>query len=195
MPIDLKGKLKSPMIAFNKFVFATPPRTGTVWFLKACEIAGMSTGSRFEAHSPPPSKFGGYCVSIVRHPFTWLESYYDNIKGSKISVQPVDKFSHHCLNSDSFEEFVNLVLKWIPGGVGRMFDDYNPTSVFRLEDLPWAAIQFLQSNVDLSRDQIDRIVQLGKQNISKEQVRPKNQSLWNRVVQSERIYCDRYDYD
>lgn len=132
------------MISYTLFDFATAPRTGSTWFIKAAEEAGLGTGSKFSVHTPMEGKSRQkLAVSLVRHPCEWLRSYYDAIFPGKIGVDAVDQLAD--LTATTFEQFVDRYLKHVPGQVGKIFQAY-PADVFmKIEDQPWALIELLIS--------------------------------------------------
>lgn len=182
------------MIHYKKFSFASPPRTGSTWFLKACVEIGIGNDSHSKAklHVPPPVGDTSYRVSIVRHPYDWLESYYYALEGGTIQVECVDVFVPYVRQAHTFRQFVSLYLRHLPGEVGKMFDFYRPNNVFRVEDLPWAAIEFFQS-IGVPEKRTNRLRDLPVANARKI-AQAKDRRLRTLILDAEESYCDRYDY-
>ncbi len=182
------------MIVYDRFCFASPPRTATSWFVRACWIAGLGEGFKAQAHEPPtapdPHRL---IVSIVRHPYDWLCSYYHALKGGSIGVPCVDVFVDAVRANKDFESFVGQYLRELPGAVGEMFLKYNVSTSMRIEDLKWAAIEFFQS-LDVKRDRLDRIKEILPLNANHSVPFTKHPRLRREVCKAETQFCEHYDY-
>jgi len=129
------------MIQYKNFSFAAPPRTGTTWFIKAASICELGDGQKATLHIPPPADWNGFVVSMIRHPYDWLASFFLSLRGGSVGVECVDVFAFARYH-DSPESFIQRYLENIPGEVGKMFDTYRANAVIRLEDLPYAGEEF-----------------------------------------------------
>ena len=132
------------MIQLDHFAFATPPRTGSTWFIQACSEMGLSGATKTNLHIPFPAAWKGFSVSLIRNPADWLVSYFDSLRGGRIGVPAVDLFADY-YSPNNLEQSVNNYLKSCLGMIGKMFDSYQADTVMKLEDFPWAPIEFFQS--------------------------------------------------
>lgn len=181
------------MIYYRDFAFASPPRTGTTWFIKAAAEAGLGAGQKAGLHTPPPEKWSGYLVSMIRHPYHWLEAYYHVLNGAAIGVSCVDMFVEHSRRSKDFNEFIRRYIRHCPGAIGDMFDRYGASTVMRVEDLPHAGVEFFES-LGVSEAKLSRVRELPPQNKGKRTPHKPNPYLLQEVVKAERDFCDRYEY-
>jgi hypothetical protein len=178
------------MIDLQLFQFSTAPRTGTAWLLKAASLAGLGDHSEDKAHQPHatgPSQL--LRVSLVRHPCDWLASYYSGVH-RRSTNSPADSFMQ-CDNS-SFESFVRSYLRTMPGGVGQVFFAYNADSYMKLEDMPWAFAELLES-AGVPRPLRQRIYDLKAQNCSSRRVSLKGK-LRRQVLEAEERLVEEFDY-
>lgn len=173
------------MITFNKFAFASPPRTGTTWFMKTANAAGFGEGFKAYVHIPPPSDYGGFMVSIVRHPYDWLSSVYHELQGGKIGVPVFDAISECALGAKTFREFIDRLPE---NSLPAVFDAYRASTILRLEDMPWAADELFRA-FGYKGD----IINLSPQNCSKCHT-PIDMALREHIVRREEAFCEQYDY-
>lgn len=137
------------MIENKYFQFAAAPRTGTTWFMKACEDAGLGRGFKAHVHDPFPGRTGlCFRVSLIRHPIDWLASYFANIHGSNLGLLPLEVI--RTLPTGDFEQFIQAYLDICPGEVGRIFVMYGADSYIKVEDFPNAFSELLAA-FDLSK--------------------------------------------
>ena len=187
-------------IDYKHFRFATAPRTGTTWFIQACEAAGLGKGYKAHVHALfTDEEKGAFKVSLVRHPYDWLTSYFKAILPGSTGVPEVDKLRFirsdvpmsTMIDSD-FENFVNQYLRECPGQVGRMFDSYGADSYLRLEDMPYAASELFAS-FDVPPHLRNKCRYIDPQNKSKQYI-TKDLELYSRVMEAEREMVDKYEY-
>lgn len=179
------------MINFKLFEFAAPPRTGSTWFIHAMAAAGLVTDHKNQVHVPfPDAEQTAIRVSLVRHPCTWLRSYYGEIHPSILHVDCVDTFRK--LPSSSFDDFVRKYLRRMPGGVDRMYSGYRADTVLRMEDYPWNVIDLLES-VGIPKEKRESCLRLPIVNASGKLPYWKP-ALRERVLEAERRLLDRYEY-
>lgn len=134
------------MIDYGHFCYAAPPRTGVLWFIRACDASGVKPAEYDNrACVEPPHGNGRFTVTVVRNPYDWLVSYYHAYRGGPTGIPVVDQFAGLARQAGDVGRFVQLVARHKPGSVGGMFDAYRATSVVRLEDMPWALIELLAS--------------------------------------------------
>ena len=150
---------------------------------------GLECGSRFPLKPPDVCGEAGYRVTIVRHPFLWLRSYYETVKGFRTGIPGVDLFSDLYRKSKTSDEFVNAYLTEAPGAVGRMFDAYDSHSMLKYEDMPRAGVQFLRSIGEKNAAKFEFPKILGEN-----WVFDASRELWAAVVRAERDFCDRAEY-
>lgn len=135
------------MIDYPQFSFAAPPCVYSHWFVFVAGSAGLRPARHFPTQLVPPlPNHGKFVVSIVRHPLTWLHSYFENMKGKETRIPEVDVFRDCYQGSQNrFPIFVDAYLKKCPGAVSRLYQAYHSSNVMRVEDFPNAAADFLES--------------------------------------------------
>lgn len=181
------------MIHYRDFAFASPPRTGSTWFIKAAAEAGFGEGIKAKSHEPPPEAWNGYVVSMIRDPADWLEAYYSVMQGGKIGVSCVDQFADHVRESRTFNEFVNRYLLYAAGDIGEMHRCYQAASCIKVEELPYSGAEFFES-LGVPKNRIERVLRLPKQNTHK-RIRPVwDKSLRLAVYNAESEFCEQFDY-
>ena len=182
------------MIDYGLFRFASPPRTGTTWFRKACLACGLGDPGRTGVHEPHEDEPTSILrVSLVRHPADWLRSYWSSIHPGVIGVSAVDSF-RHLGREGGFDRFVRECLQFAPGQVGLMVERYNADTVLRLEDMPWALIELLES-LGVPESKSRRCLSLGPQNTSSSGLLPAwSAVLRRRVMAAEEELAERFDY-
>ena len=178
------------MTHYPLFDFATPPRTGSVWFLQACAIAGLGERSHGSVHQPHTSDGVAYRVTMVRHPCHWLQAYYTTIHRCYLDVPCVDIF--HKLPADGFDNFVRGYLRTCPGAVGRMFDAYGADTLLRLEDQPRAFIELL--DMCGYKFNPNALKSLDAANRARKRKPLWTPSLYEAVWVAEKSFAERFDY-
>ena len=133
------------MIEYNLFQFAAPPSTGVAWFVQTAQLAGMGPGFGHHAHVPFPTRNKGrrLRVSLVRRPCDWLASVYRTVKRDGPRSNHIGLF--HSLDYDNFDAFIRSYLSRIPGEVGRLYNRYEADTYLRIEDMPGAFIELMES--------------------------------------------------
>ena len=180
------------MINYSKFHFACPPRTGTIWFLKACQLAGLGPGFKEAAHAPFCARASKSVlrVSLVRNPCDWLASCYSIITENGRDVDHLVPFAQ--LNSSTFDDFVYDYLYHFPGFVTKLFLSYKADTYMRIEDMPEAFIELMQS-IGVSDTIANMALSLKKQNVSKTIVQWDDR-LRERVRVLDRKIFDSFEY-
>ncbi len=181
------------MIKYDKFHFAAPPRTGSTYFIKCASICDLGDAQKSVLHQPPSMEWDGYLVSLVRHPYDFLCSYYLSLKGGATGVYCVDVLCNYARTANDVDEFIALYLRYCPGEVGRIFNRYRATTVLRLEDFSWNVIEFFES-LGIKYSIAMRVNDITPQNVRKGLVHIENKSQKKQVVFAERDICDRYEY-
>lgn len=182
-------------VSYGQFRFATAPRTGTTWFVEACVRSGLRRVNKAEAHVPfSEAEQQDYKVSLVRHPYHWLVSYYSAIFPGSIGVPEIDRLRELQENRliQTHFDFVLAYLEVCPGQVGRIFDAYKADTYLRLEDMPWAAIE-LFSSLGIHPAYRSRSKSLPPRNVTK-QHRPFDPRLSYQVLLAENDLVERFDY-
>lgn len=182
------------------FGFATPPRTGVYWFVHACREAELML---------IPNKQAVLCslypwqersenilrVSLVRHPCDWLRSVYDTICGRDIPTTGIVVLAKHgfiSLPRTSFEQFVTQYLEVLPGKITELQDSYKADSRLRLEDMPWALVELLET-LSIKQEKLDCVIKLPKQHVAKKRAVWK-QKHYDAVLKEEQQFCEALDY-
>jgi len=181
------------MIQYKDFFFAAAPRTGTTWFIKCCSEIGLGDKQKANLHVPPSIIWSGYLVTLVRHPYDWLVSYYLALKGGMTGVYDVDTLAEHARTAVDVDEFISRYLTYCSGTVGRIFDRYRATTVLRLEDFPWNAIELFES-VGVKHDDAMKAHNITPQNARKGHIHIPNKQQRRQVVLAESEICERYEY-
>ena len=180
------------MITYPQFTFASAPRTASTWFIQICADAGLGEAHKANVHTPP-AEFGKEKLSVTmcRHPYDWLVSYYLALQGGATGIAVVDsRFLSLARMSGTVERFVKLYLRRQSGEVGAMFDEYKANTVLRVEDLPWNVIELLSS---IGKES-DTAKWLPAQNAFTGIPPQPNRKLRQAVVAAEREFCERYEY-
>jgi len=190
------------MIDYGSFCFASPPRTATSWFKTVCLKADILHDGRGASFIPSNARGERLSVSLVRHPYDWLSSFYHAwghgslFRSHTGYVEKVDKFTCLANRTLTFTMFMDDYFSKMPGAVGEMFASYNSSTVMRLEDLPWAVVEFFQS-LGFNGSALNDVAQTPPLNESKKS-RPfsKKPPKWLRsaVCEAESEFCDLYDY-
>lgn len=180
------------MIHFPRFTFAAPPRCGNAWFLGACAIAGFGEHGTAKAHvlTRPTGKLG---VTLVRHPYDFLTSYYAELRGGHTGVSSLDRLARTAKSSAGFLNFCETYLDEHAGTVSEMFGYYSADIVLRLEDQPWATVTFLQS-LGVKQDRIEQVRALPAKNRRKDSTLLEFRHLRQAVTEAEQDFCDHYAY-
>jgi hypothetical protein len=178
-------------IDYGSFEFAAPPSTGTSWILEECERVGLNPQSTTSVFDPFPLKESDKLrVSLICHPCRWLRNIFDMLQRGVFPVT-VDLFGFDML-TDFFEfsDFVQGYLKHIPGEVGKVFDDYKCDARMRLEDMPWALVELLES-LGVPEGKLRLVTDPGKKFVTDRQW---DEKLFQKVMEAESKLCLEYDY-
>lgn len=186
-------------IDYKQFRFASAPRTGTTWFIQACEAAGLGQGFKAHVHAPfTEQESGAFKVSLVRHPYYWLTSYFKSILPGSTGIPEIDKLRFpssvplSVTMVDDFENFINTYLHTCPGQVSRIFDSYGADSYLKIEDMPCAVTELFRS-LGVPAHLRNKCRYIDPQNKSKLHI-PKDLELYRRVMDAEQEMVDRYEY-
>lgn len=180
------------MLTCDRFTYAAAPRTGVQWFTRAATLAGFALQGD-DPHIPPPQDHDALTVTVVRHPYDWLTSLFLSCRKKPVRnafVADLITMMDHC---DTVEDYIRTYLSYCPGEVCRVFDSYNASTVMRLEDQPWAALDFFDP-FDVHVDRLVVIEALPDCNYRTGLPHIPHNSLRNAVVRAERDLCQRYDY-
>jgi hypothetical protein len=142
---------------------------------------------------PTPADYKGLVLSTVRNPYDWLVSYYLHSPRGLVGINgPSDWVAAMKADSRSIEHFISRCINK-PGCVGAVFDSYQANTIIRLEDYPWAVMDFLEPSV--SRDM--RMFSIAKTPVLNARIGqpyPPNPELRAMVMRSENDFCQRYNY-
>ena len=182
------------MIKFDGFALAIPRRAAAGWMLNAFIQAGAVARVYYEPiYQPPNIGFGGYVLGCVRHPYRWLRSYFDSVI-ELTGVPEIDVFMGDKEESKgNFVEFIGLATGRHAGGVGRMFGVYRTSTVVRTEDLPWAAVEFLES-VGAPRPRSVVSLRPSHATIRRMDDPKIDAELRRQVFRAESEFCEQYEY-
>lgn len=142
------------MIDYTLFCFSTPPMTGSTWFVKAAQLAGLGWHKPAEAVVPfhsrcqCPLKCGVNKprVSLVRHPCDWLALCYMQLKTDSRNYSNGDSpIPFDSWPVRTFSAFVRAYLEERPGYIGELYAQYDSDVCLRVEDLPLAFGELMDS--------------------------------------------------
>ncbi len=179
------------MIQYDAFDFACPPRTGTSWWLRASQLAGLGPGFREHAQSLFSTRREGKLrISLVRHPCEWLQSCYASILRKEPDINRLNWFC--ALPRESFDEWIMAYLDEPKTSVVENFNRYKADIVLRIEDMPWAFTELMEST-GIDPALLDTIKKLPPQNTSND-LPVWNTRLKNETMEKERKLMEQYDY-
>ena len=188
------------LLLSKMFEFATPPRTGVSWFVRACREAGLemfpdeySISASFLPWKEQTAK-DILRVSLIRHPCDWLRSVFDSFNVERENAG-LKRFRYHEFADSpygSFDEFVVQYLETKSGLIGQIFDSYQADTRMRLEDMPWALVELLES-FGVKQKSLDRVIDLPPREKSQSCSRWRS-DLRQRVMESEIEFCRNLDY-
>lgn len=183
------------MIEYNGFVYAAPPRTGTAFMSHVLSCVGLGNPTRSKVHEPFPSGYKGYKVSTIRHPYSWLVSYYFEIGGMPTNIEVVDKLIPPYQSSSGVSGFIQAVCNDLPeNSVADVFLAYEADTCLRLEDMPWALYEFLDG-MNIVWPMNFESAAKSPMNINKlSRAYEVDQRLRRLVVDCNREFCDRFEY-
>ena len=179
------------MIRYDRFDFAAPPCTGVGWFLDASQLVGFGPGFRCQAYIPfPPRRdYSRLQVSLVRNPVDWLAICHERIAAGQMHTNHLGRFES--LDASSLDAFVAAYLAEIPGGVGKLYDLYKADVRVRVEDLPWAFVEFVES-LGSSNGLVETVKRLSLPG------RPSafdlSDDVQQGIIRAEKEVCNAYDY-
>jgi len=138
----------------NDMALLHPPKTGGIWARTACASIGLpwmqhtGDGPKSCQHSDTPPPEDRATMVFVRHPVTWLKSYwmYHQRTGwMQYTDSPGFVFYANYRCGEPFPAFVARYLDKMPGAIGRMFDRYTRSAdaVGYVESLPKDLAMFI----------------------------------------------------
>jgi len=110
-------------------------------------MAGLGRGFKSNVHTPfTENDQESFKVSLVRHPYNWLVSYYVAIYPGVVGIDPIDQLREsHGKELPTYQDFLTNYLMHHRGTVGRIFGAYQADSYIRIEDTPWAVVELFES--------------------------------------------------
>ena len=134
------------MIDYGKFHFGACPRTGSMWVMQAAAVAGFGTGFKAEVHTPPiKNNPGQLTVTLVRHPYEWLISYYFALQGGAVGVSLIDDLAPLVREAKDFPHFIVRYCESFAGRFTEIIRSYYSGSVIRTEDLASGIIELFRT--------------------------------------------------
>jgi len=177
------------VIDCKDFQFATASLTGGPWFYQTIMKYGIEDSEYYGGVLGKFKKIkDGHKlkVTLVRNPCDWLGLCYKMLLSDCLSGT-LKKFKE--LNTESLYEFANDYLDKMPGEISRLFFSYEADSYMRIEDMPWAMLEFLEMlGHDVSFRSFPKIP------IQSEFPRIDNEFLRQRVMKAEKGITDAFDY-
>lgn len=182
-------------VTYDNFVFASPPRTGISWFTKACEKVGLTSTSLDRAYFPFSSlENTSYKVSLVRHPYYWLVSYYYKASKDKLGIPELDALGE-VANRDSITSHRDFLISYLnscSGQVGRIFNLYEADTCLRIEDMPFAAVELFLS-LGVPSHLAGQCKSIAHQNRDRNYYQ-REASIYSAISHAERSFMEKYDY-
>ena len=182
------------MIVFDQFVFASAPCTGTPWFLRVCQELKMQNVALLEtSFEPPPPGFDEKLVlSFVRHPATWLESFFDEWNKGPIGIQSFDMLWTLKQQTQSFYHFLDCYLNLYQGYVSEVFRSFKTDTAIKYENINEGVGEFLLAlGFQCPSCYSQTLVTPIKSHIH---VGKCDRSLRKRILQAEPTLVELYDY-
>jgi hypothetical protein len=178
------------MIRYKDFDFAAPILTNVDWFMSSMQIAGLSCeGSKTSALKPFSMDVKKILrVSLVRHPYDWLLDYYRMLKGTHYwtaTIPAIEKFISY--RKDSFKIFIDEYVEKSPGVLSNFFSLYAADTCLRMEDFPWAIYELLESLGKYGNKSYFP-QKIGNSGLLYEA------DILHKIVESEKEFCEHYDY-
>ena len=134
------------MIDYGKFCFGACPRTGSTWVMQAAAVAGFGTGFKSEVHEfPVEDNPGQLTVTLVRHPYEWLISYYFALQGGAVGVSLIDELAPLVRAAEDFPSFVVRYCESFAGRYSEIIRSYHGDSIIRTEDLRSGIIELFRT--------------------------------------------------
>ncbi len=173
-------------IDYKLFSFACPPGVGGEWFLRAAELCGLGTAELKQAYSTfnndQPNQLK---VSLIRNPCTWIVECYDQLRSNDGDAQLLTVLN----DAQPIDSFVCEYVRRTAGALGRIASRYEADTVLRIEDMPWAFVELVDS-LGVPKAMRDRVIGLSK---------PKNlhssRTYHGKMVANmERELMERYEY-
>ncbi len=175
------------MLDYGDFYFASAPRVGVSWFVKACQLSAL--GPAFVKESKPRDD-GTFRVSLIRHPVSWLESVF---AARQVGCHNVFLGKFLTLGiEDGLEAFIWQYLQEMPGEVGIMMLKYEANSIMRIEDTPWVFLEFA-SAIGIDPKFFPNIEKMGRINANPH-VQRMSKAHSVRVTEAEKELCHEYEY-
>lgn len=171
------------MIRYERMLFFPTLLTASDWFIDAM----FHTGQRSVLWNQAEPGGGNLLkVALVRHPCRWLSDCYRavNTDTSLIRLTRLQPWTR--LRNGSVGEFVEDYLRSSPGAVGKLFDACEVDTCIRVEDLPYAFLELLESLDIVRPPTLPELLHCPATRMEPEH--------WRRVVRAERDFCERYDY-
>lgn len=183
------------MITFDSFTFAAPPHTGVSWFMEAARQVGQQAQFQhdWQCHTPFHEGVPGFSVSLIRHPYTWLQALYFNHAENYVGVpQEVLWFVQEAQRAEHFQTFINRVLDR-PGCVGSMFGAYRASSVLRIEDFPWAGMSLFEL-IGAPAEKVNALRSFHSDFVLGLPPADRTCQLRRLIVKSESAFSEQYEY-
>jgi len=115
--------------------------------MQAATATGFTTEtSQSQVHAPPIQRYPlQFNLTLVRHPYEWLRSYYYIPQGLMVGVPTIDVLAPLAVAAQSFEEFILSYAEQEAGRYTRIIKSYHGDSVIRTEDLKPAIIELFDA--------------------------------------------------
>ena len=184
------------MIDYGGFRFGACPRTGTTWVMQAAAIAGFGVGFKTEVHEPPTEDDPGQLtVTLVRHPYEWLTSYYFALQGGCVGVALIDELAPLAREMKDFPSFVVRYCESFAGRFTKIIHSYRGDSVIRTEDLTSGTMELFRS-LGVKEQQLTEIKAMSPANVNlnKGNVDCNIRYLQEIVRRAEQETYDHFDY-
>jgi hypothetical protein len=165
------------------FHFAAFPFTAVDWFLCACQSLDFDMVDTAQAQEYASMGFTESCkeaikISLVRHPCSYIVDYYNaNIHSISIPL----------------EAYVSNRIHSFPSSVGKEFDSLAADVCLRVEDLPWAFLELIES-LGIQQDKVKMFKNFPMQVNVPNHRGAISPTLYKQLCESERDFMERYNY-
>ena len=164
--------------------------------MRAAAVAGFGEGFKTEVHVPPTQTDSSWFnVTLVRHPYEWLVSYYYSLAGGAIGLPMLDALAPLAGRATDFEHFVLLYAESFAGRFTEIVRSYRGDTVIRTEELKSGIIE-LFGTLGVGDGRLAKIRELSPMNANLRRHDFDNEITYLQEIvrRAERELYDQYDY-
>jgi len=164
--------------------------------MQAATVAGFGVGFKSEVHEfPVEDNPGQLTVTLVRHPYEWLTSYYFALQGGAVGVSLIDDLAPLVREAKDFPHFVVRYCESFAGRYSEIIRSYRGDSIIRTEDLESGIIELFKTLL-VKEDRLMKIKAMPPVNVNlnKGHVDCNIRYLQETVRRAEQETYDHFDY-